>query len=63
MSNGSKTQEPVTELSLVLGYWSGRVKHPVAGDGGDNLVKRVSPEFVWAVSKMKCHIICDPKQL
>lgn len=36
---------------------------PLAGDGGDNLMERVSPEFVWAVPKMRCCITCDPKQL
>lgn len=41
-------------------FGKGEQNTPLAGDGGDNLV---TPEFVWAVSKMRCCVICDPKQL
>lgn len=64
VSKGSKTHEPVTKLSLVLGvFCKGERNTPMKGDGGDNLVKWLTPEFVWGVSKMRYCLICDPKQL
>lgn len=55
-----KTQTSNETVSSFEVFVKGERNTLWAGDGGDNLV---TPELVWAVSKMRCCVICNPKQL